>query len=210
MSEMYDNVLNDSCVKTTLGILHLADEEAYNHSLMVAEIVDEYIQLAKKEYELDWTEEECKSILKGALLHDIGKAFLPFGLQHSKGRLDEYEAEIMRFHPTLGRVSLQHSDFDIIVKNIILMHHANADGSGYPTISGNILTEENVPDYVWLVAYADRFEAMTNSRSFKKAMTYPKAWGEILRMSRDGILPYRFTRLFGEIIREKSLFHIDL
>ena len=90
------------------------------------------------------------------------------------------------------------------------MHHANADGSGYPTISGNILTEENVPDYVWLVAYADRFEAMTNSRSFKKAMTYPKAWGEILRMSRDGILPYRFTRLFGEIIREKSLFHIDL
>ena len=113
MSEMYDDVLNDSCVKTTLGILHLADEEAYNHSLMVAEIVDEYIQLAKKENELDWTEEECKSILKGAFLHDIGKAFLPFGLQHSKGRLDEYEAEIMRFHPTLGRVSLQHSDFDI-------------------------------------------------------------------------------------------------
>ena len=53
MSEMYDDILNDSCVKTTLGILHLADEEAYNHSLMVAEIVDEYIQLAKKENELD-------------------------------------------------------------------------------------------------------------------------------------------------------------
>lgn len=209
MNPICNQILSESCIKTTLGILKLADEEAYSHSIIVAQIVEDYIALAKEENELEWSETECYSIIKGALLHDIGKAFLPFGLQYSKKHLNLYELEIIKTHPILGVVSVQNSDFDDIVKNIILMHHANADGTGYPVISGTILSENNVPDYVWLVAYADRFEAMTNNRAFKAAMNYPTAWTEILNMSRKGILPYKYTRLFGKIIREKSLLPIE-
>jgi len=89
-----------------------------------------------------------------------------------------------------------------------LKHHANADGSGYPSISEE-LNESTVPDYVWIVAYADRFEAMVGDRSFKRAKTYPDAWKEILSMSRNGVLPYKFARLFSEIVKKRSILSIE-
>lgn len=208
-SKRLEEILKRGRVSAHLGILSLSDEEAYSHAIAVAEIVDEYLLLAEEAGELEWTEEECVEIVTGALLHDIGKSFLPFGLQYSTRELSEYELEVIRTHPLLGMVSIKNCHFSDIIKNIILMHHANADGSGYPTINMQVFDISNVPDYVWLVAYADRFEAMTNNRSFKHAMSYPEAWKEILRMSRKELLPYKYTRLFGEIVKKRSLLPIE-
>lgn len=208
-SKRIEEILSGGRISALLGILSLSDEEAYNHAIAVAEIVDEYLLLAKENNELEWNEEECTEIVMGALLHDIGKAFLPFGLQYSSHGLSKYELEVMRTHPLLGRVAIKNCHFSEIIKNIVLMHHANADGSGYPVINMQVFDKTNVPEYVWLVAYADRFEAMTNNRSFKQAMSYPEAWKELLNMSRKEILPYKYTRLFGEIIKKKSILSIE-
>lgn len=196
-------------VTAMLGVLRINDEEAYIHSIEVASIVDEYISLAKKIGECEWTDEECEFILTGALLHDIGKAFLPFNLQHSSTNLTKYEREVINMHPILGVISTKNCQFSDIVQNIILMHHANADGSGYPAINNERLNEKNVPEYVWLISYADRFEAMTNDRAFKSAMNYPEAWKEILSLSSIGSLPYKFTRLFGELVKEYSIIRMN-
>lgn len=204
-----DRILKDGQVSTLLGILSISDEEAYKHAIAVSEIVDEYLVLAQENNELLWTKEECDSIITGALLHDIGKAFLPFGLQFTAKALSKYELEVIRMHPLLGIVAIKNCQFDDIVKNIILMHHANANGTGYPVINAKEFNISNVPEYVWIVSYADRFEAMTNSRSFKQAKSYPEAWKEILELSRKDILPYQPTRLFGEIVKRKSLFYIN-
>ena len=209
MGKMLDDALQMGRVSALLGILNLSDEEAYRHAISVAETTEEYIELAKKTGELEWSEKQCVEILTGALVHDIGKAFLPFGLQYSAKKLSTYEQEVVRMHPILGIVAVKNCEFSEIVENIILMHHANADGTGYPSFSEQIFNLENVPDYVWLVSYADRFEAMTNTRSFKKALSYPEAWEEILRMSRMEKLPYKFTRLFSEIIKNKSILPIE-
>lgn len=208
-SKRIEDILQKGRVTALLGVLSLADEEAYNHAIAVAETVDEYLVLAKENDELEWNEDECVEIVMGALLHDVGKAFLPFGLQYSAKELSKYELEVIRAHPILGTVAIKNCNFSEIVKNIILMHHANADGTGYPVIDMHVFDKRNVPDYVWLVAYADRFEAMTNSRSFKQALSYPEAWKEILSMSREEILPYKFTRLFGEIVKNRSILAID-
>ena len=205
---LLEKIKSDGRVMAYLGILNQSDEEAYYHVLAVTDIVNEYLMIASENDELDWTEKECESILIGTLLHDIGKGFLPFGLQHSTKELSNIEYEIIKTHPLLGVTCIQNCKFDEIVTNIILLHHANADGSGYPSINNQIFNEKNVPEYVWLVAYADRFEAMTNTRAFKQAKSYPEAWKEILNMSRAGKLPYKFTRLFGELIRQKSIIPI--
>lgn len=208
-SKRLQNVLQIGKVSALLGILSQSDEEAYNHSIAVAEIVDKYLHLAKEHNELEWTEEECEDILIGTLLHDIGKGFLPFGLQYCSRELTAIEYEIIKTHPLLGAATIQNCKFSEIIRNIVLMHHANADGSGYPCVGGKVFNEENVPDYVWLVSYADRFDAMTNTRSFKKAKSYPDAWKELLNMSRHSKLPYKFTRLFGEIVKQKTILPIN-
>ena len=85
------------------------------------------------------------------------------------------------------------------------MHHANADGTGYPILDGQSFHLENVPDYVWLVSYADRFEAMTNKRAYKRAKDYPSAWKELLSMIGDGKMSYKYTRVFSQIIFDFSI-----
>jgi HD-GYP domain-containing protein (c-di-GMP phosphodiesterase class II) len=209
MGERLKTALGNGSVAAMLGILKLADEEAYIHSLCVAEFVEKYLCLADKDGTNEWSEEECIHILEGALLLDIGKAFLPFNLQHSAGKLKGNELEIIKMHPLLGTVAVQNCKFDKIVTDIILMHHANYNGSGYPILESGTFRGENVPDYVWLVAYADRFQAMTTMRPFKPALSYPEAWRVLVDFARQEILPYKFATLFGEIIKKESLFPIE-
>ena len=208
MTLLVKECLKNSNISSLLGILQLTDEHAYNHSINVAELVEEYINLSKEENSLAWTEEECVEIIKGALLHDIGKTFLPFGLQSSSIKLDDLEMDILKMHPLLGRVAIKNSHFSEIIENIIYYHHANADGSGYPRVKGKMLTIENVPDYVWVIVYADRFEAMTSYRPFQTPKSYPEAWEQILDMTRNNILPYQYLRIFGEIVKKRSIFQI--
>ena len=97
--------LKDGRVSSYLNILKLSDNEAYEHSIDVATLtalcIDEMITVLECEY----TEEECIEIVKGALLHDIGKAFLPFGIQHSSQKMDSYSREVIKSHSLLGFIS---------------------------------------------------------------------------------------------------------
>lgn len=207
-SEIYKKAYNSEKTQTLLGILKVSDEEAYHHCIAVSKIVDEYLQIAKEQNELKWTEQECLDILIGAMLLDIGKAFLPFSLQYSTGSLTAFQREIINMHPILGRVTTEQCGLSEITNNIILMHHAKINGQGYPVIDNKPFTLENVPDYVWLIAYADCFEAMTNVRSFKIAKSYPEAWKELLEMVKKKELPHQYTRIFGLYVKRNSILKI--
>jgi len=206
----YEKILHKELLKPLLTMLKMTDEEAYLHSLEVARITDRCIDILQKWNECEWSNKEIEYILMGALLHDIGKAYLPFGLQHTSAKLDKYDLAIIQTHPILGYEVTKQCGLNEITSNIILMHHANADGTGYPIFDHTPYVENSVPDYVWLVAYADRFEAMTNQRMYKKAKDYPTAWKEILSMSREYKLPYKFTRVFSEIIKSDSILPIKI
>lgn len=207
LSRQVERIRKNQQIQSLLGILKLVDEEAYNHSLSVEDFVAEYLSLEGEEGLVVRSKKEREDILKGALLHDIGKAFLPFGLQHSYGKLNSYEMDIMRMHPLLGKVSIQNAGFGEIVENIVLYHHENGDGTGYSKPFSK--ESKEIPDYVWIVAYADRFEAMTSNRAFKKGVSYPEAWKKLLEMSRSGILPFQYARLFGKVVKKKSLLRIE-
>lgn len=211
-------VMNIGRVKALMGILKLSDEEAYNHCIDVAKITEFYLE---KEMAIDYnkrTSDERRSIIMGAALHDIGKAFLPFGLQYSKKLFSDIEAEIMRTHPILGSVAIQNCEFDEIVNNIVLMHHANADGTGYPRINNRaygIVSEDHpdvaidVPEYVWIVAYADKLDAMISQRLFKRQKTLNEAWKVLVNMAKQGELPYDILNIYKDIIMDMDIFKGD-
>ena len=209
VDKLFQTAFENGTVKAMMGTLKLSDEAAYYHSINVAEMVSKYLALTQEKGECEYTEEECIHIIEGALLHDVGRAFLPFNLQSSRENLPEYGFEIMKIHPLLGCVAVKNCELDEKVSNIILMHHANADGTGYPLLEQGAFTKENVPSYVWPIVYADRFIAMTTERPFKEAKSYPDAWRAIVDMSRNGVLPYQFAKTFGEMIQRESILHIE-
>lgn len=200
--------LADPGVNSLLNILKLQDEDAFTHSKEVALLTSLCLEEMVKKGECEWYNEQMTEIVKGALLHDIGKIFLPFGIQNSEKKLDNYMAEIMKTHPLLGYLSVRENKYSKIVEDIILLHHSNANGTGYPVNleTGDVYTEENVPNYVWIVCYADRFDAMTSPRKFKASKSYSEAWDELNQMRINKTLPYKYAKYFHSVIKKLDMF----
>ena len=145
-------------VSVLLGIIQLSSIVTYEHSIRVAEITENILEEASAEY----TTEEKEQIITGALLHDIGKAFLPFNMASSSIALSYEEMGVVRVHTYLGYDILKNA-FSEIIFNIALMHHERCDGTGYP--SGVPL--RNLPNYVLIVQVADIFDAICSDRPYK-------------------------------------------
>jgi len=76
---------------------------------------------------------------------------------------------------------------------IILYHHENYDGSGYP--SG--LKREQIPIGARIMAVVDAFEAMTIERPYKRRLSVSKAINEIKRNGGTQFDPKVVTAFVG-------------
>ncbi len=112
-----------------------------------------------------------------AQVHDLGKVGTPDRILFKKGPLSKDEWEIMHQHSEKGyRIALSSTDLSSIA-DFILKHHERWDGNGYPLgISG-----EEIPIECRILSVVDAFDAMTNDRPYRKAMTINKAAEELKR-----------------------------
>lgn len=110
--------------------------------------------------------------------HDIGKLGVPGRILFKPGKLDPEEWEIMKTHTTTGARILEGSGFSQVqeAEQVALCHHEKYDGSGYP--SG--LVGDSIPLCARIVAVADVYDALTTSRSYKKAYPHETAMKIIL------------------------------
>lgn len=83
----------------------------------------------------------------------------------------------MRTHPKAGYDMLKDISFLQPALDIVLYHHERLDGTGYP--SG--LVGENIPLSARIFSVADTFDAMTNDRPYRKALSQEEAVAEIER-----------------------------
>jgi diguanylate cyclase len=82
----------------------------------------------------------------------------------------------MRTHPAIGaRIARNAGLSDIAVW--IGAHHERPDGLGYPLGVG----EKEIPLEARILAVGDAYEAMTNDRAYRSAMTPPEAREELKR-----------------------------
>ncbi|HAN20879.1 MAG: hypothetical protein A2Y15_04645 [Clostridiales bacterium GWF2_36_10] len=112
-----------------------------------------------------------------SVLHDIGKAVIDDAILNKPGKLTEDEWIIMKKHPEIGyRIAKASSGLEHIA-DYILAHHERWDGEGYP----HRLKGEAIPLLSRILSIVDAYDAMTNDRVYRKAMTEKDAINEIIK-----------------------------
>ncbi|MBN1865189.1 MAG: HD domain-containing protein [Victivallales bacterium] len=147
-------------VGALLKLLREKDSIAHTHSLRVAQIS---LGIA---HAMGIEDSRGLRILRlGGLLHDIGKAAVPLDIRLKHGRcLSEKEMQVIRRHPGHGHSIVCSSLGDLRIAQIVLDHHENFDGSGYPCgLSGSeigLLSK--------ICSVADSFDVVFNGRGYRK------------------------------------------
>ena len=129
------------------------DTYTYQHSLNTA-ILSLILGI-----ELKLRKEDLYPLFFGALMHDIGKAFLPRSVVNKRGNYTEDEMIKIKEHTQLGYDYLkEHYGVNSASKVVALQHHEKFDGTGYPRgMSG-----EYIHRFSRIVAIADCYDAMTS------------------------------------------------
>jgi putative two-component system response regulator len=102
----------------------------------------------------------------GGILHDIGKIGISENILLKPGPLDDSEFTKMKRHPEIGAQIISQMRFAREVGPIILAHHENWDGSGYP----QGLCGETIPIGARIIAIVDAYDAMTTDRPYRAAL----------------------------------------
>jgi diguanylate cyclase (GGDEF)-like protein len=112
-----------------------------------------------------------------AELHDVGKAAIPASILEKPGPLNAVERSHMERHSVIGtRIVAVAPTLDAIAP-IIRAAHERPDGSGYP----DGLRLDEIPISARIIAVVDAFDAMTNDRPYRRAMSMADAVEELRR-----------------------------
>lgn len=168
-SQSYRN----SIINTLLATLYEKSNETEEHSKRL----EKYCHCVGRELQLSSKEMDELSLL--SLLHDIGKVSIDPAVLQKTGPLTSSEWEEMKHHPEIGYRIAQATPELATVSHFILSHHERWDGKGYP----QGLKQKEIPLICRILAPVDAFDAMTNDRVYRKAMSTEEALLELERNS---------------------------
>lgn len=166
MEELVDQKI--SLLVDTVGVLdylyeiRLHSDYTFQHSLNVA------ITAGILGKWCNYRGVELKNLIIAALLHDIGKIFIPLTVLDKPDRLSSGEFEVIKQHPGEGyRLAKGADQLPDHVRLGILQHHERLDGSGYPAgLAGG-----DIHPYAKVIAIADIYDAMTSDRPYRRRLT---------------------------------------
>jgi HD-GYP domain-containing protein (c-di-GMP phosphodiesterase class II) len=121
--------------------------------------------------ELGLERESLADMEVAALLHDIGKIGIADAILNKPAKLTAEEYEVMKKHPEFGWAVLRQVPGMERASLMILHHHENFDGTGYP---GGLKGEE-IPMGSRIVAVIDAFDAMVSTRPYRQGMPIEEA-----------------------------------
>ena len=124
-------------------------------------------------------EDSIDSLYYASILRDAGAVDVPYDILAKTSQLTPEEFKIIRNQPAKSVELIRPVEFLKPVLPIILYHHENYDGSGYP--SG--LKREQIPIGARIMAVVDAFEAMTIERPYKTRLSVKDAIDEVKRNS---------------------------
>lgn len=149
---------------------------------------------------LDLSHDDLDKLRLFAILHDIGKIGISDQILNKPAPLNEEETAIMKTHPEIGyRIAMASPDFAPIAE-LILTHHERWDGTGYP----NRIVGEKIPLLSRILAVADAYDAMTEDRVYRKALSHAAALEEIRKNAGSQFDP-QIAAVFLEIVERDDL-----
>jgi len=125
--------------------------------------------------EMGLSHRELADIELAAMLHDIGKVGLSEELLQTAGPLEEDDRKKIEAHSLIGSAMIREIPGMEMIAEIVLCHHENVDGSGYP----RRLKQEQIPFGSLIIAVADSFDAMTHYRPYAIERTYLESFNEL-------------------------------
>lgn len=125
--------------------------------------------------EMGLPEKQIEQIELAGLLHDIGKIGVEDRILMKPSRLEADEQELMRRHPIYGASILEPSAALRPLVPLVLHHHENFDGSGYP----EGIKADEIPLGSRIIIVADAYEAMTSDRIYRKAIGHDRAMEQL-------------------------------
>lgn len=172
--------------------------EIREYSLKKNRLLGDLSILIGKKLNLD--ELALKGLYYGALVHDIGKSFIPDEILLKSEPLNEKEWKIIKRHTKYGFLLLKNINvypFSVISK-IVLTHHEKWNGSGYPYG----LSEDEIPIESRIVSLIDTFISLITDKPYRKAYSLDEAL-EIIKSERgksfDPKLVDIFVKNYNEI-----------
>ncbi len=143
--------------------------------------------------------DEIAAIKLGALFHDVGKIGVSESLLSKPAELTEDEWVEMRAHPTIGASLLGNVPMLDRIRPIVLAHHENFDGSGYP--AG--LKGSEIPLAAQIISVADSYDAMTSERPYRIALRPKQALRELRANSGTQFNPVVVEAFIQVVIEER-------
>ncbi|MET9439277.1 HD-GYP domain-containing protein [Streptomyces sp. NPDC006610] len=127
--------------------------------------------------ELGLDDDRVEVLRFAGILHDVGKLGVPTRLLRKDGPLTPEERRVIELHPEYGHEMVRGISFLGEARAAVLHHHERLDGSGYPYG----LAGSQIPESARVVAVADAFDAMTSTRSYRRARPVEVALEELRR-----------------------------
>jgi len=190
----FESVLDqliEAATQDVNGLIHINDlksydEYTYHHSLSVALLSVATGQALGLEHE------KLKKLGRSAMLHDVGKQFIPSDILNNKGRLTEEQFNIMRDHPGKGALSLKLKSLgDPEIWSGVMFHHEKLNGTGYP----RGLKNNEIPLFAKIIAVTDVYDAVTSYRSYRSPMPPAEAY-EIICSQVETAFDYDIVKAF--------------
>ena len=198
-AQMYKNKLSESkqnrdqiigSLKNRLKVLNLETIEHCDRIKIMVRSIATKMNLNNSEVEL-------LAIL--ADIHDIGNIGVKANTLSKAGLLDEYEWIEVKKHPEIGyRIAQANADL-ITVAELILTHHENWDGSGYP----QGLAGTQIPKLSRVLRLFDAYDVMTHEKPYRRAKTKEQAFDEIRKCTGTQFDP-KFAELFINAIKDNE------
>lgn len=188
------NSSHSAILSSIMATLYAKSQETEEHGQRLGEfcmMIGEYLGLSHSELD------ELRLLSQ---LHDIGKIGIEDQILNKPGSLTEEEWEIMKKHPEIGhRIAMTTPQLSHIAE-YILNHHERWDGTGYP----RGLKGKEIPLAARILAVSDAYDAMTQDRIYRKALSKEAALKEIEDNAGTQFDPV-IARLFVDLIRNQDM-----
>lgn len=185
--DIMDELLSKKNILVNIVDIKSLDNYTYQHSVNVAVLsLVIGLQLKLNTYDL-------YNLCMGALMHDVGKVFVPKEIIQKNDKLTNKEFELVKEHSKAGYDYLKGSaDISVPSRIIALQHHERENGQGYP--DGRKGSDINKLSKI--VAVADVYDALTSDRPQRRALS-PNEALEYIMGAGGSLFDYEIVRAFS-------------
>jgi hypothetical protein len=180
VTDLLAAIRHESSVLLTFSPLRVLDEYTFTHSVNVC-----ILNLAQA-MAIGIKGETLRNIGIAALLHDMGKLYVPEEVLNKPGKLTDTEWEMIRSHPLRGaEYLLDNPGIPPLAVVVAYEHHMQYDNSGYPNVSKD--WRQNICSQ--MTAISDFFDAMRTKRIYRDALETKIIADQMVKISGTALNP---------------------